>query len=99
MTPAPLVLHGGSGIHPDDVRKSTSMNVVKINIGADIVRAWMKGLQEGALLDSGHEPPHHAAMKYAGAKVTELLERSCRSWVLPAKRSQCSESSKKPLPI
>jgi fructose-bisphosphate aldolase class II len=72
VTPAPLVLHGGSGIHPDDVRKSTSMNVVKVNIGADIVRAWMKGLQEGALLESGHEPPHHVAMKYAGAKVTEV---------------------------
>ena len=72
VTPAPLVLHGGSGIHPDDVRKSTSMNVVKINIGADIVRAWMKGLHDGALLESGHEPPHHAAMKYAGAKVTEV---------------------------
>ena len=72
VTPAPLVLHGGSGIHPDDVRKATSMNVVKINIGADIVRAWMKGLQEGALLDSGHEPPHHFTMKHAGAKVTEV---------------------------
>jgi ketose-bisphosphate aldolase len=72
VTPAPLVLHGGSGIHPDDVRKATSMNVVKINIGADIVRAWMKGLQEGALLDSGHEPPHHVTMKYAGTKVTEV---------------------------
>jgi ketose-bisphosphate aldolase len=71
-TPAPLVLHGGSGIHPDDVRKAVPMNVVKVNIGADIVRAWMKGLQEGALLESGHEPPHHVAMKYAGAKVTEV---------------------------
>jgi fructose-bisphosphate aldolase class II len=72
VTPAPLVLHGGSGIHPDDVRKATPMNVVKINIGADIVRAWMKGLQEGALLQSGHEPPHHVAMRYAGAKVSEV---------------------------
>ena len=72
VTPAPLVLHGGSGINPDDVRKATSLNVVKINIGADLVRAWMKGLQEGALLESGHEPPHHVAMKYAGAKVTEV---------------------------
>ena len=70
VTPAPLVLHGGSGIHPDDVRKARSMNVVKVNIGADIVRAWMKGLQESARLESGHEPPHHLAMQYAGAKVS-----------------------------
>src|ERR1700756_1126242 len=72
VTPAPLVLHGGSGIHPDDVRKATTMNVVKINIGADIVRAWMNGLKEGELLESGHEPPHQVTMKYAGAKVTEV---------------------------
>src|SRR6202007_211595 len=76
VTPAPLVLHGGSGIHPDDVRKAIPINVVKVNIGADIVRAWMKGLQEGALLESGHEPPHHVAMKYAGAKVTEVARRN-----------------------
>src|SRR6201987_5991844 len=72
VTPAPLVLHGGSGIHPDDVRKATTMNVVKINIGADIVRAWMKGLQEGALVESGHEPPHQVMMRHAGAKVSEI---------------------------
>jgi ketose-bisphosphate aldolase len=71
-TPAPLVLHGGSGIHPDDVRDATAMNVVKINIGADIVRAWMNGLKEGALLESGHEPPHQVMMRHAGAKVSEI---------------------------
>jgi ketose-bisphosphate aldolase len=72
VTPAPLVLHGGSGIHPDDVRQATSMNVVKINIGADIVRAWMNGVKEGALLESGHEPPHQVMMQHAEAKVTEV---------------------------
>lgn len=71
-TPAPLVLHGGSGIHPDDVRDATAMNVVKINIGADIVRAWMNGLKEGALLESGHEPPHQVMMRHAGTKVSEI---------------------------
>jgi fructose-bisphosphate aldolase, class II len=72
VTPAPLVLHGGSGIHPEDVRKAAGMNVVKINIGADIVRAWINGLKEGALLDNGHEPPHQVMMRYAEAKVREV---------------------------
>jgi fructose-bisphosphate aldolase class II len=72
VTPVPLVLHGGSGIHPDDVRKATAMNVVKINIGADIVRAWMNGLKEGELLESGHEPPHQVMMRHASVKVTEV---------------------------
>lgn len=72
MTPAPLVLHGGSGIHPGDVQETVRMNVVKVNIGADIVRAWMKGLSEGALLESGDEPPHHVMMQHAAAKVSDV---------------------------
>jgi fructose-bisphosphate aldolase class II len=72
VTPKPLVLHGGSGIHPDDLRESIQMNVVKVNIGADIVRAWMTGCQEGALLDSGHEPPHQVMMQHASKKVSQV---------------------------
>jgi fructose-bisphosphate aldolase class II len=72
-TPVPLVLHGGSGIHPDDLRQGIPMNVVKVNIGADVVRAWMTGIKEGAQLESGdsHAPPHHLMMNHASKKVTE----------------------------
>jgi fructose-bisphosphate aldolase class II len=73
VTSAPLVLHGGSGIHPDDLREALQMNVVKVNIGADLFRAWVRGLQEGASLQiSGHEPPHHVMMRHATATVTEI---------------------------
>ena len=47
------------------------MNVVKVNIGADVVRAWMQGLKEGALLE-GDDPPHHVTMRHAGTKVSEV---------------------------
>jgi fructose-bisphosphate aldolase, class II len=70
-TPASLVLHGGSGIHPDDLREGIKMNVV----GMDIVRAWMSGVQEGASLESGHEPGHHVMMRHASTKVTEVARR------------------------
>jgi fructose-bisphosphate aldolase, class II len=74
MTPAPLVLHGGSGIHPDDVRGAIPMNVVKVNVGADVFRAWMTGIQEGAQLGTGnsHDPPHHIMMKHASTRVCEV---------------------------
>ncbi|HET9376783.1 MAG TPA: class II fructose-bisphosphate aldolase [Chthoniobacterales bacterium] len=72
VTPAPLVLHGGSGIHPGDLREAIRMNVVKVNIGADIVRAWMKGLNEGALLENGDIPPHQVMMQHAATKVSEV---------------------------
>ena len=72
VSPVPLVLHGGSGIHPDDLREAIQLTVVKVNVGADIVRAWMSGIEEGAQLKSGHEPPHHVMMQHASAKVTEV---------------------------
>jgi ketose-bisphosphate aldolase len=74
VTPAPLVLHGGSGIHPDDVREAIQMNVVKVNIGADVVRAWMRGLKEGALLESGDDPPHLVMMQHGATKVSEVAQ-------------------------
>lgn len=47
----PLVLHGGSGIHPDDVRAAIQLGVVKINIGTGLFRAWNQGSREA--LDAG----------------------------------------------
>ncbi|HSZ76469.1 MAG TPA: class II fructose-bisphosphate aldolase [Chthoniobacterales bacterium] len=75
VSAAPLVLHGGSGIHPDDLREALHMNVVKVNIGADGFRAWVAGLQEGASLKAGDAPLHHVMMNHASAKVSEVARR------------------------
>jgi fructose-bisphosphate aldolase class II len=73
VTNSPLVLHGGSGIHPNDLREAIPMNVVKVNIGADVFRAWVSGLQEGASLKSSDDaPPHHIMMNHASKKVSEV---------------------------
>jgi fructose/tagatose bisphosphate aldolase len=51
-------------------------NVAKVNIGADLFRAWVSGLQEGAALKvTNHEPPHHMMMTHASGKVTELARK------------------------
>ena len=47
-TGRPLVLHGGSGIHPDDARKAVALGVAKINIGHAISLA-MTGAASEAL--------------------------------------------------
>ncbi len=46
---------GGSGIHPDDTKAATALNVYKITIGAALIDGFVSGLQEGATL-----PPDHA---------------------------------------
>ncbi len=68
---APLVLHGGTGIHPDDVRAAIQMGVVKINIGAGLARAWCQGSREA--LDAGEG--HYAMLKHAGLRVREEAQR------------------------
>ena len=45
-TKRPLVLHGGSGIHPQDVREAVALGVVKINIGHAISLAMTRGADE-----------------------------------------------------
>jgi fructose-bisphosphate aldolase class II len=50
----PLVLHGGSGIHPDDVREAAAFGVVKINIGHAISKAMSEGAREGLAQNLDH---------------------------------------------
>jgi len=67
----PLVLHGGTGIHPDDVHAALKLGVVKINIGAGLARAWCAGLREA--LDTGEG--HYGALKRASTHVREEAQR------------------------
>ncbi|MDD2731714.1 MAG: class II fructose-bisphosphate aldolase [Candidatus Pacebacteria bacterium] len=39
-----LVLHGGSGIMPKDIRKAISLGIVKININTELRIAWKESL-------------------------------------------------------
>jgi fructose-bisphosphate aldolase class II len=50
----PLVLHGGSGIHPDDVRQAVTFGVAKINIGHAISLAMTEAAGEALARDLDH---------------------------------------------
>ena len=52
--PGPLVLHGGSGIDPEDVRTAVALGVIKLNIGYGLFTAWLGGLREGLAASSDH---------------------------------------------
>lgn len=66
----PLVLHGGSGIHEDDVRAAIQMGVVKVNIGAALSRAWVQGSREG--VDAGTD--HYGVLQQAMVRVREVAQ-------------------------
>lgn len=42
----PLVLHGGSGIPDDQIRRAISLGTAKINVNTDCLCAWVKILHE-----------------------------------------------------
>lgn len=44
--PIPLVLHGGTGIPNDKIRKAISCGISKININTDLQVAWTKAVRE-----------------------------------------------------
>ena len=41
----PLVLHGGTGIPGEDIRRSIRMGITKVNVGTEIRAAYMNGLK------------------------------------------------------
>ena len=47
MNAPPLVLHGGSGIPDDMIRRAISIGIRKINIATEIRLAFMDGLEKG----------------------------------------------------
>lgn len=53
-TNRPLVLHGGSGIHPDDVHEAVVLGVVKINIGHAVSLAMSRGASEALKANLDH---------------------------------------------
>jgi fructose-bisphosphate aldolase class II len=71
---APLVLHGGSGIHEDDVCAALQWGVVKINIGAALSRAWCAGSREA--LEAGCD--HYGVLKTAMDRVREVAQHRLR---------------------
>jgi fructose/tagatose bisphosphate aldolase len=54
--PAGLVLHGGTGIDPDSLRKACSLGVVKVNFGSYLKLACLNALRQA--LPSGPQNPH-----------------------------------------
>ena len=70
----PLVIHGGTGVHEDDVRAAVQMGVVKINIGAGLARAWFQGSREG--LDAG--APLYEMLGQAMKRVREVAQHRLR---------------------
>src|ERR1700726_97924 len=71
-TGIPLVLHGGSGIHPEDAEAATKLNVYKINIGAALINGFVAGVTEGAELAAEQKPNAQGTLRHGTAKLRDI---------------------------
>jgi fructose-bisphosphate aldolase class II len=79
-TGIPLVLHGGSGIHPEDTKAAAMLNVYKINIGAALIQGFVRGLEEGAALPPDHEPRHQQILRHVIGKLRDIARNRLSSF-------------------
>ena len=42
----PMVLHGGTGVAPEDMKKAISMGIAKVNVGTVMKRAYIDAVGE-----------------------------------------------------
>ncbi|TCL03209.1 MULTISPECIES: class II aldolase [Sodalis] len=70
VSPVPLVIHGGSGIHEDILRSFVNYNVVKVNIASDLRKAFITSVGK-AYVDNNNEANLARVMARAKSAVEE----------------------------
>lgn len=68
-TGRPIVLHGGSGIRPEDVREAFRHGVTKINVGTETRQAY-----EAAARDGGVSAAQEAVYRSVRRLITEVFQ-------------------------
>lgn len=60
ITDAPLVLHGGSGTPPDQLRRAIDIGISKVNVASEIGRAYIDAIQQSVTNKNGKTWYAHA---------------------------------------
>ena len=72
----PLVLHGGTGIADDDMRKAIACGTAKINVNTENMYAWCQEVKALFAADTGHDVNDPRKVINQGLKpVREMIAR------------------------
>lgn len=74
-TGLPLVLHGGSGIPEDIIKKSIASGITKLNINTDLQIVWTKAVRERLNEDSSIYDPRKVIKAGETAMKQEIREK------------------------
>ena len=75
FTPAPIVLHGGSGLREEDFIQAIYAGVSVIHINTEIRLAWRKGLEASLSADKDEVAPYKLLSSAEQAVQTIVAER------------------------
>lgn len=67
----PLVLHGGSLISDDDIKKLIDFGICKLNINTELQLAWFKGLKDEILNSDEYDP--RKVISYGEKNMKEVI--------------------------
>jgi ketose-bisphosphate aldolase len=73
----PLVLHGGTGIPDEDIRKAIRLGITKVNVGTVIHTTYLRQLRE-ELIRAGDFPFTVDVMRNVLPKIEEVLDDRLR---------------------
>ncbi len=75
ITNLPLVLHGGSGIYDEQIKKAISSGICKINFNTELQIAWSNALREKLKTNSSYDP--RKVIKMGEEALKECVRIKC----------------------
>ena len=74
-TNLPLVLHGGSGIYDEQIKKAIECGICKINFNTELQIAWNNALREKMVDDKSYDP--RKVIKMGENALKECIKEKC----------------------
>ena len=74
-TNLPLVLHGGSGIYDEQIKKAIECGICKINFNTELQIAWNNALREKIKKDKSYDP--RKVIKMGEDALKECIKEKC----------------------
>ena len=74
-TNLPLVLHGGSGIYDEQIKKAIKCGICKINFNTELQIAWNNALREKIKADNSYDP--RKVIKFGEEALKNCIKEKC----------------------
>lgn len=74
-TDLPLVLHGGSGIYDEQIKRAISCGITKINFNTELQIAWSNAVKEKIKINNDYDP--RKIIKYGEQAIKDCILEKC----------------------